>query len=56
MYYLTQPETSPPAFVFFVNDHRLVTASYERYLEKQLRRVFGFQMAPLRLVFRTSEG
>jgi GTP-binding protein len=56
MYYLTQPETAPPTFVFFVNDHRLVSSSYARYLEKQIRKVFGFQMAPLRLVFRTSEG
>jgi GTP-binding protein len=55
-YYITQAETSPPTFVFFMNDHTLVKASYNRYLEKQIRKRFGFSLAPVRLCFRTSQG
>lgn len=55
-YYLTQAETTPPTFVFFVNDHTLVQSSYKRYLENQLRKHFGFYMTPIQLVFRTSKG
>ena len=50
--YATQAETAPPTFVFFVNDPRLVHFSYERFLENRLREAFGFEGAPLRLVFR----
>jgi GTP-binding protein len=52
IYYATQVGTAPPGFVFFVNDPRLVHFSYERYLENQLRRSFGFEGSPVRMVFR----
>jgi GTP-binding protein len=42
----------PPTFVFFVNDKRLVHFTYERYLENQLRERWGFEGAPLKLIFR----
>ncbi|MBI5034872.1 MAG: ribosome biogenesis GTPase Der [Chloroflexi bacterium] len=51
--YATQVEGSPPTFVFFVNDKRLVHFTYERYLENQLRERWGFEGAPLRFIFRT---
>ncbi|MGD9115910.1 MAG: ribosome biogenesis GTPase Der [Dehalococcoidia bacterium] len=51
--YATQAEVSPPTFVFFVNDHRLIHFSYKHYLENQLRQAFGFEGTPLRLVFKT---
>lgn len=54
-YYLTQAETVPPTFVFFMNNHLLVKSEYTRFLEKQIRKLFGFRMAPIRLVFRTSQ-
>ena len=50
--YATQVEGSPPTFVFFVNDKRLVHFTYERYLENQLRERWGFEGAPLRFIFR----
>ncbi len=53
-YYLTQADTTPPTFVFFLNDHTLIKTPYKRYLENQIRKIFGFKMAPLKLVFRTS--
>jgi len=54
IYYLTQPGVSPPEFVFFVNDPELIKPAYARYLEKQLRRTFQLDMAPLKLFFRSS--
>lgn len=53
IFYATQAEVSPPTFVFFVNDAKLVHFSYHRYLERKLRQAFGFTGTPLRLVFRT---
>jgi GTP-binding protein len=51
--YATQAEVNPPTFVFFTNDARLVHFSYRRYLENRLRRAFGFDGTPLRLIFKT---
>lgn len=51
-FYVTQPEASPPTFVFFVNDKRLVHFTYQRFLENQLRERWGFVGAPLRLFFK----
>lgn len=52
-FYATQAEVNPPTFVFFVNDAALMHFSYQRYLENQLRRNFGFEGTPLRLIFKT---
>jgi len=51
--YATQAEVSPPTFVFFVNDAKLIHFSYQRYLENKLRQSFGFAGTPFRLVFKT---
>ena len=51
--YVTQAEPAPPTFVFFANDASLVHFSYRRYLENGLRRAYGFQGTPIRLVFRS---
>jgi len=53
VFYVTQAETNPPTFVFFVNDARLIHFSYRRYLENRLRQSFGFAGTPLRLNFKT---
>ena len=55
-YYATQASVDPPTFVFFVNDTRLVHFSYERYLENQIRRRYGYLGTPLKLVFRSRGG
>ena len=39
IYYMTQADSRPPTFVFFVNDAKLFHGSYVRYLENQLRKV-----------------
>ena len=50
--YATQAETSPPTFIFFVNDAEAVHFSYKRYLENQLRKVYSFTGTPIRMSFR----
>ncbi len=50
--YATQAAVSPPTFVFFVNDKKMVHFTYERYLENQLRERWGFEGTPLKMVFR----
>jgi GTP-binding protein len=53
-YYLTQAESRPPTFVFFVSDADRVLPSYGRYLERALRDCFGIAHAPVRVHFRSS--
>jgi GTP-binding protein len=50
--YATQAETSPPTFVFFVNDPQALHFSYRRFLENRLRAAFGFEGTAIRMVFR----
>jgi len=54
IYYATQQGVQPPTFVFFVNDPELVHFSYRRYLENQIRKNFGFEGSPIRLIMRKS--
>jgi GTPase len=53
IYYCTQASVAPPTFVLFVNDHKLITQSYQSYLEKCLRNSFGFIGAPIRIIIRS---
>ncbi|EGD45709.1 ribosome-associated GTPase EngA [Ruminiclostridium papyrosolvens DSM 2782] len=55
IYYMTQVGIKPPAFVIFVNDLDLFHYSYERYLENQLRKNFGFEGTPIRFIHRQRE-
>ena len=52
IYYMTQAGTKPPHFVIFCNDARLFHFSYQRYLENQIREVFGLQGTPIRITIR----
>ena len=52
IYYATQQSANPPTFVMFVNDASLMHFSYERYLEGQFRKAFGFEGTPLRFILR----
>ena len=53
IYYATQASIQPPTFILFVNDEKLVHFSYQRYLENYLRKSFGLDGTPIRLIFRT---
>ncbi|XP_013586843.1 PREDICTED: GTPase Der isoform X2 [Brassica oleracea var. oleracea] len=53
VYYCTQAAIRPPTFVFFVNDAKLFSDTYRRYMEKQLRTDAGFAGTPIRLLWRS---
>ena len=52
VYYMTQAKSNPPVFVLFVNDIKLMHYSYQRYIENQLRKSFGFVGTPIRFILR----
>ena len=52
IYYMTQTGIKPPNFVIFCNSRELFHFSYQRYIENQLRTVFGLEGTPIRIVIR----
>ena len=52
IYYMTQTGVKPPCFVIFCNSAELFHFSYQRYIENQIRSVFGLEGTPVRLVIR----
>ena len=56
IYYMTQASTRPPTFVCFVNKAELFHYSYQRYIENQIREVFGLEGTPVRFVIRERDG
>lgn len=52
IYYMTQASVKPPTFVLFVNNKELAHFSYVRYLENQIRAVFGLEGTPIRFIVR----
>ena len=52
IYYATQQSVCPPTFVLFVNDEKLMHFAYQRYLENQFRKSFGFEGTPIRFILR----
>ena len=50
--YGTQASTKPPTFVIFVNNKELFHFSYERYLVNQIRKEFGLEGTPVRIIVR----
>ncbi|MBO6017167.1 MAG: ribosome biogenesis GTPase Der [Oscillospiraceae bacterium] len=52
IYYMTQTGIQPPCFVIFCNSRELFHFSYQRYIENQIRSVFGLEGTPIRLIIR----
>ena len=52
IYYMTQTGIKPPNFVVFCNSRELFHFSYQRYIENQIRAVFGLEGTPVRMVIR----
>ena len=52
IYYMTQASVKPPTFVLFINDKELTHFSYTRFLENQLREMFGFRGTTIRMIYR----
>jgi GTP-binding protein len=52
IYYITQASVNPPTFIFFCNTPSLITENYRKYIHNQLREMFSFTGASLRLIFK----
>ena len=50
--YMTQVSTGPHLFVIYTNYPKLVTTSYKRFIENQLREKFDLSGVPIRISFR----
>jgi GTP-binding protein len=55
IFYATQIGVKPPKFVLFVNEPELMHFSYQRYLENQFRKNFGFEGTGIWLMIRKRE-
>jgi GTP-binding protein len=47
IFYMTQASTSPPTFVLFTDKDVKLHFSYERFLQNQIRKAFGFVGTPI---------
>lgn len=56
IFYTTQVGVKPPKFVLFVNEPDLMHFSYQRYIENQFRKAFGFEGNPIKFVVRQKKG
>jgi GTP-binding protein len=52
LFFITQAETAPPLFVVMTNEPEHIHFSYQRFLTNQLRKAFGFEGVPLRVVYK----
>lgn len=55
IFYMTQASTRPPTFVCFVNRKDLFHYSCQRYIDNQIRSVFGLEGTPTRMIIRERE-
>ena len=54
IYYMTQATVAPPTFVLFTDRTVKLHFSYERFIENQIRRAFGFVGTPIWIKSRAS--
>jgi GTPase len=52
IYYVTQVDTKPPTFIFFINDYNSAHFSYQRYLQNQIRENFNFEGTAIKIQYR----
>ncbi|MDF1611845.1 ribosome biogenesis GTPase Der [Stygiobacter electus] len=50
--YITQVGEHYPIFLFFANEYKYIPESYKRFLERLIRKNFGFEGVPITLSFR----
>jgi GTPase len=53
VHYLTQAAARPPTFLLFANRREGISESYRRFVLNQLRRRYGFDGTPIRVVIRS---
>jgi GTP-binding protein len=52
LYFITQAETAPPVFVIMASSPEAVHFSYQRFVVNQLRKHFGFEGVPIRVLYK----
>ena len=52
LYYATQASSAPPTFFISTNQPSAIGYAYRRFLVNQLRKAYGFEGAPIRIVLR----
>lgn len=52
LYYVTQAESAPPLFVIMANEPDYIHFSYRRFVINQLRKAFGFEGVPIKVVYK----
>lgn len=55
IYYCTQADGAPPAFIFFVNNSELCSKSFKRHLENCIREMADFSGVPIKIFLRDKE-
>lgn len=55
IYYCTQADGAPPAFIFFVNDITLSTRPFRRHLENIIRKMGDFSGVPIKIFMRNRD-
>lgn len=50
--YVTMPTVKPPMIILFVNDPEILHFSYTRFLENQIRKVYGYVGTPIKIIAR----
>lgn len=52
IFYGTQGSIKPPTFILFINNKEIFHFSYQRYIENQIRKAFGFEGTPIKIFLR----
>jgi GTPase len=52
IYYVTQASVAPPTFVAMTNAPESIHFSYQRFVVNRLRQQFGFEGAPVRVIYK----
>jgi len=55
IYYMTQASVSPPTFILFTDRKIKLHFSFQRFLENQIRKAFGFVGTPIWIKNRARE-
>lgn len=56
IYYAVQTGVRPPTFTFFVNNEKLMSTDYDRYLTNKLRKLFSFYGSPIVIKLKGGKG
>jgi len=56
LYYIRQVGVAPPTFAIVANRPESVHFSYQRFIVNRIRKAFGFQGSPVRLIFEERAG